>query len=300
MNTINFSIFWKDVISRINAFELEIFIDSYDDNSSKCDTFYNIYIQMNGNSLISSHSFKQELKREQILIVPIERNREITCSTCDQNHDLIVISLNLNHINIYRGISNKDDHTIKDSMNCILKNPFSIALNDIIKLITKYRSMNDGLKISQILFHSFLLGIKTSPEFDSDFIYNSDYFHPLVKKGINYIESNFSLTICSVQHIAKEIGCSPNYLSNIFLQNIGMNLHQYINNFRMNHAKLLIVNSENNVTEISHACGFENVSYFIKQFKKVHGVTPKKMILNNVVKTESVYIQKEILKNTNQ
>ncbi len=49
---------------------------------------------------------------------------------------------------------------------------------------------------------------------------------------------------------------------------------QFLNEIRIGQACRLLVNENFSVAEICFSCGFVNISYFIKQFKKITGYTP--------------------------
>lgn len=50
---------------------------------------------------------------------------------------------------------------------------------------------------------------------------------------------------------------------------------EYVNRIRINHAAQLLRSSEMPVDDVIESCGFENVSYFYRLFRKQMGVTPK-------------------------
>ncbi|MBN9386152.1 MAG: helix-turn-helix transcriptional regulator [Chitinophagaceae bacterium] len=49
---------------------------------------------------------------------------------------------------------------------------------------------------------------------------------------------------------------------------------QWINRQRLEHARLLLNNTDQPVSDVALACGFESVSHFIRIFKKEFGITP--------------------------
>jgi len=49
---------------------------------------------------------------------------------------------------------------------------------------------------------------------------------------------------------------------------------KFLNEIRIGQACRLLVNENNSVSEICFNCGFNNISYFIRQFKKITGYTP--------------------------
>ena len=51
---------------------------------------------------------------------------------------------------------------------------------------------------------------------------------------------------------------------------------EYIVLYRIERAARKLRNSQLSVTEIAFSCGFNDLSYFIKTFKNIKGVTPTK------------------------
>ena len=86
----------------------------------------------------------------------------------------------------------------------------------------------------------------------------------LVVKYINsHISENVSTSYSSV------------YLSRIFRQEIGMSIHDYVAQTRMNLAKEMLVNTNLKIYEVAENCGYENTTYFIKIFRISTGITPQ-------------------------
>ncbi|WP_316793239.1 AraC family transcriptional regulator [Pedobacter frigoris] len=50
---------------------------------------------------------------------------------------------------------------------------------------------------------------------------------------------------------------------------------QFVNEIRISHATRLLTGKEDNITDICYACGFDNVSYFNRQFKIQQGISPR-------------------------
>lgn len=49
----------------------------------------------------------------------------------------------------------------------------------------------------------------------------------------------------------------------------------YLNSFRIEHAKAKLKDSNLSVNEIAYSVGFQDARYFSKLFKKYVGITPK-------------------------
>ena len=59
-----------------------------------------------------------------------------------------------------------------------------------------------------------------------------------------------------------------------FKNTMGVSFVTYLNDFRLNIAARLLSTSDENILSIAENCGFFNLSYFNRSFKKKFGVTP--------------------------
>ncbi|HEY9260311.1 AraC family transcriptional regulator [Chitinophaga sp.] len=50
---------------------------------------------------------------------------------------------------------------------------------------------------------------------------------------------------------------------------------QFVNEIRISHATKLLMGTDNGISEICYACGFDNISYFNRQFKIYQGTSPR-------------------------
>ncbi|MGE7773942.1 AraC family transcriptional regulator [Chitinophaga sp. NPDC101104] len=60
-----------------------------------------------------------------------------------------------------------------------------------------------------------------------------------------------------------------------FKRNTHKTFSQFVNEIRISHATRLLIGKDDNITDICYACGFDNVSYFNRQFKIHQGITPR-------------------------
>lgn len=91
---------------------------------------------------------------------------------------------------------------------------------------------------------------------------------------IQFIHSNLNEAI-SVENLAREAGMSKSVFFAAFKKHFGQTPVEYILKERISHAKQLLQNTSLNITEVCFQSGFNNMNYFIKQFKKLEGITPK-------------------------
>lgn len=90
-----------------------------------------------------------------------------------------------------------------------------------------------------------------------------------------YISQNFSKPL-TVEKIAEVVQLNPVYCGALFKQEEEQTITQYINHIRISHACSLLMEGEDSVAQIADLCGFKDVFYFSKTFKKVVGISPKK------------------------
>ncbi|MBR6580441.1 MAG: AraC family transcriptional regulator [Ruminococcus sp.] len=87
-----------------------------------------------------------------------------------------------------------------------------------------------------------------------------------------YIEENFTEDI-SLEKLSSEFYISKFYLSREYKKIYGKTIFQHIITCRINYGKQLLRFSDKSVEEIAHQCGFNDQSYFVRQFKKSENVT---------------------------
>lgn len=79
----------------------------------------------------------------------------------------------------------------------------------------------------------------------------------------------------TVQRIADELGLSRTFISSHFKATTGKNLNDYINEQKINRAKVLLKTTKMPIIDISDLLSFSSQSYFQAVFKKQTGMTPK-------------------------
>lgn len=100
--------------------------------------------------------------------------------------------------------------------------------------------------------------------------------HKALKRTIDYIDGHLGDEL-TLEKISAVANLSPNYLSNIFREQVGVRLWDYISEKRINLAtQLLIENPNDSIISVALKCGFNNCPNFNRSFKKYTGQTPKK------------------------
>ena len=87
-----------------------------------------------------------------------------------------------------------------------------------------------------------------------------------------YLRSDLTLPV-----LAEEVGCSVNHLSQVINAGFEMSFFDYVNNYRVRHAKELLLQidrSNGAILNIAFTVGFNSNSAFYAAFKKHVGLTP--------------------------
>lgn len=107
-----------------------------------------------------------------------------------------------------------------------------------------------------------------------------------IEKVCSYIENHITDKIY-LKDLADLVHMSESAFSHFFKRKTNLNVIEYILNIRISKACISLLDSSKSVLEISYECGFNNVSNFIRIFKKKKGFTPaeyRSYIQRNMIK----------------
>lgn len=97
----------------------------------------------------------------------------------------------------------------------------------------------------------------------------------LIEMAVKMIHENYSDGNISLNSIAEKLYITPNYLSTLFKNEMGITFSDYLTEYRIEKAKELLRDIRIKVYEISEAVGYTDSHYFSKIFKNMTGLTPK-------------------------
>ncbi len=92
------------------------------------------------------------------------------------------------------------------------------------------------------------------------------------KEVITFLKKNYDRPL-TLDEIATEMNVNKYQLSRDFKQCTNISIFEFLNSHRCNEAKKLICQGYT-VSEAAFVCGFENLSYFSRTYKKYIGVLP--------------------------
>jgi two-component system response regulator YesN len=97
--------------------------------------------------------------------------------------------------------------------------------------------------------------------------------HWTIDRVKKYIESHYN-TDLKASEVANWLKITPNYFSIIFNQYFGKGFAEYLNEVRIEHAKVILSGTHDRVFEIAEKVGYKDYKYFCSIFKSYTGFTP--------------------------
>ena len=95
----------------------------------------------------------------------------------------------------------------------------------------------------------------------------------LVRKSMAFIHERYADEI-SRKDIARHVNIAEDYLTFCFRQELGTTPIKYLQRYRVNRAKALLVENTNSITEIARTVGFSDSGYFSRIFHRETGMSP--------------------------
>ena len=74
--------------------------------------------------------------------------------------------------------------------------------------------------------------------------------------------------------MSQKVCISKNYLNTLFKSKVGKTIIQYITDYKIDRAKLLLQNSQETIESIANQLGYYDQYHFSKAFKKTTGIAP--------------------------
>ncbi|MFC4600559.1 response regulator transcription factor [Cohnella hongkongensis] len=99
------------------------------------------------------------------------------------------------------------------------------------------------------------------------------YSSSAISQAFLYIKRHYAEEL-SLSDVAKFVHLTPAYLSSLFKKQTGENFNRYLIQVRVEKAKELLMTTDMKISDIAHAVGYPNASYFVRVFKKHEGTSP--------------------------
>lgn len=134
-------------------------------------------------------------------------------------------------------------------------------------------SAENKLAVLSELYYCFSMILQNLPCQDRQI--RDDVQTQRLAKVLRFIESHYSSTV-TLQDLADICDMSPKYFCRFFKKMTHKTPIDYLNYHRIQAAAEMLLQTQESVTEISLNCGFNDLSYFIKMFKRYQGMSPNR------------------------
>lgn len=96
----------------------------------------------------------------------------------------------------------------------------------------------------------------------------------VVSQALTYIKNNFKNQELSVDTICNEVSFSKYYFCKLFKEHMGISIHQYVNEYRVNKSKEMLSYSKLSITAIANSVGFKTQLTYSRAFERSTHMTP--------------------------
>lgn len=136
--------------------------------------------------------------------------------------------------------------------------------------------------ISESSFHDGVL--RGSSEHLSSFVIEYAEYLSQLRKNVSgnilsdierEVKQNYMENI-SLRELSKKLYVNSSYLGQIFKKKYGMSFKDYLTNYRINEASVMLVQTDEKITKIAELVGYKDSDYFVRKFIEIKGCTPSK------------------------
>lgn len=97
---------------------------------------------------------------------------------------------------------------------------------------------------------------------------------PVVEAALGMIRRDYAF-LEGIAELAQRLEVSQEYLTRCFCKYTGVTPGKYLNQVRIENAKILLRQGNYSIQFVSDACGFANANYFARVFRRSVGLTPR-------------------------
>ena len=203
-----------------------------------------------------------------------------TALSREAHHDRILLEISRSYLESVFAITG--ELTLHDFFqdDCIILSLESEEQNFITELLLalgrELGTKNSGFRllakslVAELFIYAKRMENKTNPAASSR---TDDPRHRQIEQIACYIAENCCSPL-SLNSIAEHFYMNKCYLSRIFKEDTGFTVNGYLHARRIQKARALLVQDPMNISEISEAAGYENLTYFERVFKKHTGMSP--------------------------
>ncbi len=171
-----------------------------------------------------------------------------------------------------------EDSDFLQKLGLPLDQPFTVpnmgALTEYSKLIVLESSSSHPYKenIIDSLVHALLYSIANQLHAEPDIHSKNKYYYPMNELRMEILNAPYRQWYIS--SLAEKLHVSTSHFQHLYKDFFGVTCSQDIISSRIRHAQFYLRTTEMSIHSLATFCGYDNELHFMRQFKKITGLTP--------------------------
>ncbi len=219
--------------------------------------FHQILVIKNGITLLEDRSRRQPLFGHMTAFLP-----------AGLPHRSIVIGKNVEYQNIFL-----DQEVYEGPQNQIVIFDISDLGMSLFDRLSLEAFIDNSEGIARDCLDLFMKVIKEDINHPSLLARLPEPQNPQNKVITDYIESHFQERI-RLMEINALLPLSPRQIARVFQKDLNITIFDYLKLYRIFMASTLLTGPNKNITEIAYECGYESISCFYTDFRKLYSIPP--------------------------
>lgn len=264
-------------------------LDTWWNHKNVNNHFSRLYYITDGDAYVFHHGQKYHLKPNTVHLIPCFSFCNLNCPKEFGHYHISFTSRLKADIDLFNIISCDYQYEGNEDTLKMFKRLMELNKDSRIDILDPYQQLKgydakqkhidikqhysiadiiESTGLMRLLLTPFLRKMQTLPQNEHSNIKR-------LNKMFLFIENNINKPI-TLEYLSKSVNLHPTYLSDFFVKQTGIRPIQYINQKKVDKAKMMIQFSNKTINEIANELGFSNIQYFSKTFKQYTGVSPSK------------------------
>lgn len=128
------------------------------------------------------------------------------------------------------------------------------------------------LKMVDVLYQLFVSVVEQ--RLQADILPAEEYFTDYITSALAYINEHLQDETLSITQVSESVFLNPVYFGRMFKKVMNVSFKRYVQNVRLERAKEMLLEDQENIAGICLKVGIPNPSYFTQLFKQSTGVLP--------------------------
>jgi AraC-like DNA-binding protein/quercetin dioxygenase-like cupin family protein len=220
------------------------------------DSLLLLYV-LDGKGFLEYRGSGYDLTRHKLFIIDCMEEHKIRSNT---DHPMTFCFVHFNGIQ-----SREYVHIILEAHPCFFSNQDNREILKTIRsiILVVKRKRNHGEILCSRWIHSFLTDLLLKAEIRFS---EHDSAPESIRRALDCIEDYYAEEL-SLEYMAEQAGMSKYHFTRMFKKYNGQTPYDYLLSFRLNKAKLMLINTNLQVGEIADKAGFKDLSHFTRTFK---------------------------------